>query len=116
MHVPSLVGYTESKKPIYLCDTSEPKQVSNIITGFSKEDHFDALAVFSFLQLAYWRKYGETSADFRNVTSMLQLHDQQISPTFRLIQSGRLGIVTAFDMSKYGRKHCVPYLQGLLST
>ena len=53
MQVLSLVGYTESKKPIYLYNTTEPKALSKQIYYFSPEDKFDALAVFSYLQLVY---------------------------------------------------------------
>jgi hypothetical protein len=114
MQIQSLVGYTSSKKAIYQYDTSDPEELSPKIAGFSQEDHFDAVAVFSYLQLVYWRKLGENSDDFENVTNLLRLHDKWISDEFRRQQYAGLGISTAFDLSKYGRKHCVPYLQELL--
>ena len=114
MHIESLVGYTASNKPIYQYDISDPEELSTKIAGFSQEDHIDAVAVFSYLQLVYWRKFGENSDDFENATNRLRRHDIWISEEFRRQQSAGLGISTAFDLSKYGRKHCVPYLQELL--
>ena len=116
MHIQSLVGYTESNKPIYQYDISDPKELVEKIAGISQEDHFDAAAVFSYLQLVYWRKYGEDSLDFRSVTNMLYVHTTSMTGEFNKTYAMRLGIITAFDRAHYGRQHCVPYLQQLLDT
>jgi hypothetical protein len=114
MHIQSLVGYTSSKKAIYQYDTSDPDELSEKITGYSQEEHFDAVAVFSYLQLLYWRKYGEDSQDFKSATRLHFLHSTLTTHEFRQQYAIQLGIITAFDLAKYGRKHCTPYLQQLL--
>ena len=114
MHIQSLVGYTSSKKAIYQYDTSDPDELSEKITGYSQEEHFDAVAVFSYLQLVYWRKYGEDSQDFMSTTNMLSSHTSLVAAEFNEAHAKKLGIVTAIDLAKHGRKHCVPYLQQLL--
>ena len=116
MHIESLVGYTASNKPIYQHDISDAEELSTKIAGFRQEDHFDAVAVFSYLQLVYWRKFGENSDDFENATNMLNFHDNRITGVFSKDHAAALGIITAFALSQYGRKHCVPYLQSLIWT
>ena len=114
MHVPSLVGYTTSKKTIYQYDISAPQELIAEIANFSQEDHFDAVSVFSYLQVVYWHKYGEESPEFKNATNMLFSHSTSITDEFREKYAEQLGIVTAFDLAEFGRKHCVPYLQQIL--
>ena len=114
MHIQSLVGYTSSKKAIYQYDTSDPDELRERITAFSQEEHFDAVAVFSYLQLVYWRKYGEDSLDFMTASNMLSAHFRLVSAEFKEAHAKKLGIVTAIDLAKYGRKHCMPYLQKIL--
>jgi len=116
MNIPSIVGYTSSAKCIYMCNISDSENLSKVTKGFSHEDHFDAIAVFSFLQLIFWRKYGDVSQDFQDATDMLTSHGLLINGKFRIQHAKRLGIVTAFDLANYGRNHCVPYLQELLAT
>ena len=116
MRLPSLVGHTASNKPIYQYDTSDPKDLDEKIHGFNQEDHFDAAAVFSYLQFAYWRKYGENSQDYNDATAMLFKHGSKMKADALIQYAKALGIVTAFDRSKYGRKLCVPYLQEILVT
>ena len=114
MRVPSLVGYTASRKSIYQYDTSDSDALSEKIKSYSQEDHFDAVAVFLYLQLVFWRKYGEDSLDFMNSTNMLSYHTRLVPAEFNEAQTKRLGIVTAVDLAQYGRQHCVPYLQNIL--
>ena len=116
MHVLSLVGYTASNKSIYQYDHEDSNELTDKLAEFSQEDHFDAVAVFSYLQLIYWRTCGGKSRDFKSASSMLMQHELMISSGFRKQNALKLGIVTAFDLSQYGRKHCVPYLQEVLST
>jgi len=114
MRVPSLVGYTASNKAIYQYETSNPDELRERITRFSQEEHFDAVAVFSYLQLVYWRKYGEDSLDFMTASNMLSAHFRLVSAEFKEVHSKKLRIVTTIDLAKYGRQHCVPYLQKIL--
>jgi hypothetical protein len=114
MQIKSLVGYTASNKPIYQYDISDPKELSIKIAGFSQEDHFDAVAVFSYLQLVYWRKYGEESPDFKSATNTLFSHEDFITDEFNQKYAIQLGIITSFDRAQYGCKRCVPYLQQIL--
>ena len=116
MQIKSLVGYTASNKAIYQYDISDPEELVEKITGLSPEEHFDAIAVFSYLQLVYWRKYGEDSLDFQSATNMLLSHTNLTTLEFRQKYAMQLGIITAFDRAHYGRKHCVPYLQKILDT
>ena len=115
MQVLSLVGYTESKNPIYLYNTTEPKALSKQIFSFSPEDKFDALAVFSYLQLVYWRRYGEESVDYMNATALIRVYEDTTDPAFRAERAAKLGINTAFSMSKYERQLCLTHLQDLLN-
>jgi|GEM_PF-953408 len=114
--VPSLVGYTSSNKVIYQYDLRGSEKVNEIVSGFTQADHFDSAAVFSYLQLVYWRKYGEDSLEFISATDMLYLHNTSLTDEFSESHAKALGIITAFDLAKFGRKHCVSHLQGLLDT
>lgn len=112
----SLVGHTSSNKPIYQYDTVKIDTVENLVSHFSPEDHFDAFAVFSYLQLVYWRRYGDESRDYISCQVMLKIFEQNLPKEFLSEKKATLAIVTAIDLSNYGRKHCVPYLQELLDT
>jgi len=116
MRVPSLVGYTASRKAIYQYDTSVMGHLDDKLKDFTQEDHFDAAAVFSYLQFAYWRKYGENSHDYIDATAMLAKHRSKMKPDTLSHYAIALGIVTAFDHSQYGRKLCVPYLKEISIT
>lgn len=112
----SLVAYTTSKKPIYQYSGKDNDTRETICANFSIADDFDAFAVFSYLQLIYWRKYGEESQDYLDGTSMLNFFDGRLSDGYIKRRMIHLRILTAFDLSNYGRKLCVSYLQELLST
>ena len=114
MIIPSLVGYTSSRRPIHLFDTADVDILEDLVSDFTPEDHFDAFAVFSYLQVVYWRRYGEDSNDYMQSTVMLGLHSHKVTTDFRNQQSKVLRIATVFNLSKYGRKLCVPYLQELI--
>jgi hypothetical protein len=116
MRLPSLVGHTASNKPIYQYDTSDPKDLDEKVHGFNQEDHFEAAAVFSYLQFAYWRKYGENSHDYIDASAMFYKHESMIKGASLVQYASALGLITAFDRSKYGRKLCVPHLQEILVT
>ena len=110
MQIKSLVGYTESNKPIYQYEIGDPKELSKMFAGFSQVDHFDAVAIFSYLQLVFWRKYGEDSRDYASATTMLNFHDSLIPKEFKEGHAIKLGIITIFGLVNYGRNHCVSYL------
>jgi len=114
MVIPSLVGYTSSKKLIYQYDTSNPEDLSHKISDFSDEDHSDSIAVFSYLEFVYWRKYGEDSLDLKSATNMLLCHNRLVPAEFFKTHAKKLGLITAIDLAKYGRCLCLPYLQKIL--
>jgi hypothetical protein len=114
MQVRSLVGYTSSQKPIYQYDAADIRHVSHDVADYSIEDYFDAVAVFDYLDLLYWRKYGESSKEYNNSRAMMVFYDARISREYKEQRRVELRLLTAFDLSNYGRKHCVPYLQELI--
>jgi hypothetical protein len=116
MQVRSLVGYTSSQKPIYRYDATDIRELSQDISAFSNEDCFDALAVFHYLQLVYWRRFGPHSKEYTDSVIMTDLYDDRISEEFMKKRKAELHLTTAFDVSNYGRKHCVPYLQELIGS
>jgi hypothetical protein len=116
MNVPSLVGYTESNKPIYLFDLNETLQIADLYSDFSEDDNFDALAVFSYLQLVYWRRYGEYSQEYIDAMRLKEFFRVKLPKLYMAQRKSALKLLTAFDVSKYGRKHCMPYLQELILT
>jgi hypothetical protein len=63
MIIRSLVGYTSSQKQIYQYTRKDYVHLIQSVPEFSDEDYFDAMAIFSYLQLLYWRKYGEYSKE-----------------------------------------------------
>jgi len=116
MKVPSLVGYTSSNKPIYQFDSKEIELVTKFAFEFSNKDNFDARALFSYLQLFYWRWYGENSEEYNSGRVMLEFYEARISYEYIKKRKLELGLATAFDLSNYGRKHCVPDLQELIGS
>ena len=116
MQVRSLVGYTSSNKPIYQYYAADIKHMSQDVADFSKEDYFDAFAVFDYLLLVYWRKYGEFSQEYTDGRSMWVFHNARISKEYKEQHRVELRLFTAFDLSNYGRKHCLPYLQELIGS
>ena len=116
MIIPSLVGYTSSRKPIYQFDTLDMDTLVNLVSHFTPEDHFDAFAVFSYLQLVYWRRHGEDSLEFHRGSAILVVHMEQMTNNFRSERRKYLGLATVFHVSDYGRKHCVSYLQEIFNT
>jgi hypothetical protein len=116
MHVRSLVGYTSSNKPIYQFAREDYEHLVQLVSKFSNEDNFDAMAAFLYIQLVYWRRYGDQAEDYINAQSMLEFFEAQISPEYITQRKSELNLTTAFDLSNYGRKHCLPYLQELISS
>ena len=116
MQVRSLVGYTSSQKPIYQYQTGAIQHMSQDVTDFTNEDYFDAIAVFDFLVLVYWRIYGEFSQEYIDGRGMVFYHNDRISKDYWEQRRIELRLVTAFDLSNYGRKHCLPYLQELIGS
>ena len=116
MQVRSLVGYTSSNKPIYQYFAADIKHMSQDVADFSNEDYFDAFAVFDYLLLVYWRKYGEFSQEYTDGYSMRVFYIDHISQEYKEQRRVELRLNTAFDLSNYGRKHCLPYLQELISS
>ena len=116
MNVPSLVGYTESKKPIYLFDLNETAHFSGFYADFRAEENFDAMAIFSYLQLVYWRRYSEYYREYGNALRMGEFFEDQLSDIYVIQRKSELKLPTAFDVSKYGCKHCLPHLQELIFT
>jgi len=116
MQVRSLVGYTTSNKPIYQYYTEDIKQISQDVSDFSNEDFFDAIAVFEYLQLVYWRRFGEFSKEYNDGRSIMIFHNDRISKEYWEQRKIDLRLLTAFDLSNYGRKHCLPYLQELIDS
>jgi len=114
MDVPTLVGYTRTRKEIYQYNLNNLRDETAVAPNFSSEDYFDAIAVFTHLQLVYLRKYGEESHEFRDGLKMLLLYTRHTTVEFRDSQKALLGIVTVFDLAKYGRKHTVSYLKELI--
>jgi len=114
MQVRSLVGYTSSQKPIYQYDAADIKHMSQDVAEFSREDYFDAMAVFDYLELVDWRKYGEFSKEYSSGRGMTVFYDARISREYKEQRRVELCLFTAFDVSDYGRKHCLPYLQELI--
>jgi hypothetical protein len=116
MHVRSLVGYTSSQKPIYQYDNGDIEHISQHLVDFSNEDTFDALTVFSYLQLVYWRRYGESSKEYIDCSSMKEFFDDLLPDEYEEQRKSELNLITAFNVSDYGREHCLPYLQELISS
>ena len=116
MQVRSLVGYTSSNKPIYQYFAADIKHMSQDVADFSNEDYFDAIAVFEYLLLVYWRRFGELSKDYGDGRSMIAFYNNCISRDYREQRRVELGLLTSFDLSNYGRKHCLPYLQEIISS
>ena len=114
--MPSLVGYTASKKSIFQYGGKDHENMHKIVKNFTSEDHFDAFAVFSYLQLVYWRKYGEDSQEYANGEKMMKFFVAGLSAEYRDKRKVALCLNTALDISKYGRKLCIPYLQELIDT
>ena len=116
MLVRSLVGYTSSQKPIYQYDADDIRSVPHDVADFSIDDYFDAIAVIEYLLLVYWRKYGEFSQEYIGGRGMINFYRERISSDYMENRQAELCLTTAFDVSNYGRKHCVPYLQELIGT
>jgi hypothetical protein len=116
MQVRSLVGYTSSQKPIYQYDADDIEHMSHDVANFSREDYFDAIAVFDYLKLVYWRSYGEFSQEYVGAEIMMSFYNNRISRDYREKRRIELRLNTAFDLSNYGCKHCVPYLQELIGS
>ena len=116
MQVRSLVGYTSSRKPIYQYASGDIEHISQHVFDFSNEDYYDAFAVFYFLQLVYWRRYGEGSNEYADCSSMMEFFDERMPEDYEEQRKSELGLTTAFDVSNYGRKHCLPHLQELISS
>jgi hypothetical protein len=116
MHVRSLVGYTSSNKPIYQFDRANHAELSHLFSNFNDEDTFDVMTVFSYLQLFYWRRYGAHSTEYQNGQFMLEFCETRISAAYIDQRKRALGLATAFDLSDYGREHCVSYLQDLIGS
>jgi len=116
MIIPSLVGYTSSRRPIYQFDTLDMHTLVDLVSHFKPEDHFDAFAVFSYLQFVYWRRFGEDSNDYKQSSVMFNLHRDHITSDFRFKRRDSLGLTTILNLSHYGRKLCVTYLQELIYT
>lgn len=116
MHIPSLVGHTSSHKPIYQYYAADNYDLSEMAANFTEHDRFDALAVFSFLELVYWRRYGAESREYISCQMMLKLLEQNLSNEFLRRNKATLAIITVIDLSNYGRKHCAAYLQELVDT
>jgi len=114
MIIASLVGHTSSNKNIYQYDPRHLDHLAKMVAGFTEEDHFDSAAVFSYLQLVCWRKYGEDSREFLLATGLLYFHRSSMSDEFRKAHEVKLRIITAFDLANFGRKQCVSHLQALL--
>ena len=74
------------------------------------------MAVFDYLELVYWRKYGEFSKEYSNGRGMMIFYIHRISQEYKEQRRAELHLITAFDLSNYGRKHCLPYLQELISS
>ena len=47
---------------------------------------------------------------------MMILHNDRISKEYWEQRKVDLRLLTAFDLSNYGRKHCLPYLQELIDS
>jgi hypothetical protein len=116
MQFRSLVGYTASQKPIYQYESGDIEHISQHVVDFSNEDNFDAFTVFSYLQLAYWRRYGEGSKEYIDCCGMKEIFNNRMPDGYEKQRKSELHLTTAFDVSNYGRKHCVPYLQELISS
>jgi hypothetical protein len=116
MHAPSLVGYTSSNKPIYQFNRDDPELVTKFVFDFSNADNFDAMTAFDYLQLVYWRRYGEYSQEYIDSQNMLEFHETSTSPEYKQSRRMELGLVTAFDLSNYGRHLCLSYLQVLIDS
>ena len=116
MQVRSLVGYTSSQKPIYQYESDDINFMSQGVSDFTNEDFFDAIAVFDYLLLVYWRRFGEFSKDYISGRFMMFFHNSRISKEYQEQRRVELRLITAFDLSNYGRKHCLPYLQELIGS
>jgi hypothetical protein len=114
MLVRSLVGYTSSQKQFYQYEAGAIKQMSQDVTDFTNDDYFDAIAVFEYVLLVYWRRFGEFSKDYNCGRGMMAFLNDRISKEYWEQRRVELRLVTAFDLSNYGRKHCLPYLQELI--
>ena len=115
MSIYALVGYISSKKAIYQFDNTK-KTIADATTHYTHLDHFDAHAVFSYLQIAYFRRYSEESVDFSEATAMILAHSESITNNFREYQRQTSGLLTIFHILCYGRKLCVPDLQKIIDT
>ena len=116
MQVRSLVGYTSSQKPIYQYYAEDIKRMSQDVADFTNEDYFDAFTVFDYLLLVYRRRSGEFPEDYISGRIMMVFHNARISREYKDQRRVELRLITAFDLSNYGRKHCVPYLQELIGS
>jgi len=116
MQIRSLVGYTSSNRPIYQYGSRDFEHITQSAANFSAEDNFDAMAVFSYIQLIYWRRYGENSQDYNDSRSMMEFFESRVSEEYENLRKVELGLITSIDISNYGRKHCLPYLQELIGS
>lgn len=114
MDVSTLVGYTRTRKEIYQFNLEHLRDDTTVALNFTLEDCFDAIAVFTHLQLVYLRKYGEDSQEYRDGFNMLGIYLSRTTTRFREEQKSLLGIITVLDLAKYGRKHTVPYLKEII--
>jgi hypothetical protein len=116
MQVRSLVGFTSSQKPIYQYEVGDSKHLSQGVSKFTDEDCFDAFAVFDYLMLVYWRRFGELSHEYADGGNMMNFYREHLSSEYIEKRQAEICLTTAFDVSKYGRKHCVPYLQEIIGS
>jgi len=112
--VSTLVGYTRTQKEIHQYSLDPLRDEPTVAPDFTPEDCFDAVAVFTHLQIVYLRRYGEDSQEYRDGLKMLTFHTARTTTHFRASQKDMLGIVTVLDLAKYGRKHTVSYLKELV--
>ena len=98
MQIRSLVGYTSSNRPIYQYGSRDFEHLAQSVSKFSAEDNFDAMAVFSYLQLIYWRRYGENSQDYDDCRSMMEFFESRVSDEYEKLRKVELGLITSIDM------------------
>ena len=97
------LGDTRSGKKIRLYYQQDVELFKRITKDFSPKDHFDAVALFEFLNLDAYRKASDSPLEYSSVNAMISFHQSQLTQRFFEEENERLGIITSIDFCNYGK-------------
>jgi hypothetical protein len=97
------LGLTRTDKSIMDLGDIDSTSYLTTVRDFSIEDHFDAFCLLEFLCAREIGRLGSESVQCIRFSERSGLHLGQLSSEFFISERKRLGLITIFDLIKFGK-------------